>query len=254
MDVDALRQYVPLVRRLAGRLINRLPANVEIDDLIQAGMLGLLTALSRFDASQGVPFEGYAVRRIHGAMLDELRAGDWMSRGQRRQRRGIDEAEERLRQRLGRRPTEGEMAAELGLPLAEYQEAVDTSRGTDFVYLDEVDEEIKVPDTATLAVDALEQAQIHAAVAHETSLLPEREQHVVAAYYAGGETLAAIGERLGVTESRVCQLHAQAVRRLRRRLAWAEPAQRDKVAPLPVDHLGAPVPDDITVWSGTRWG
>ena len=116
LDTQAmLKQYSPLVRRLAHQMIAKLPANVEIDDLIQVGMIGLSDALTRFDVAQGVQFETFATQRIRGAMLDELRGSDWMSRGNRRQQRSIEQAVHRLEQKLGRAPQESEIAAEMGL-------------------------------------------------------------------------------------------------------------------------------------------
>ena len=115
LDVNSmLKQYSPLVRRLAHQMIAKLPANVEIDDLIQVGMIGLTDALSRFDAQQGVQFETFATQRIRGAMLDELRGADWMSRGTRKQQRSIESAVRTLEQKLGRAPHESEIAKELG--------------------------------------------------------------------------------------------------------------------------------------------
>src|SRR5574343_1291970 len=123
LDIDSmLKQYSPLVRRLAHQMIAKLPANVEIDDLVQVGMIGLSDALSRFDASQGVQFETFATQRIRGAMLDELRGSDWMSRGNRRQQREIEPAVHRLEQKLGRAPAESEIAKEMGISLSEYQD------------------------------------------------------------------------------------------------------------------------------------
>src|SRR6187402_695249 len=123
LDVNSmLKQYSPLVRRLAHQMIAKLPANVELDDLIQVGMIGLSDALSRFDAAQGVQFETFATQRIRGAMLDELRGNDWMSRGDRRNQRSIEAAVHKLEQHFGRAPNEGEIARELGLSLAQYQE------------------------------------------------------------------------------------------------------------------------------------
>src|SRR5207247_2559566 len=123
LDVNTmLKQYSPLVRRLAHQMIAKLPANVEIDDLIQVGMIGLTDALSRFDAQQGVQFETFATQRIRGAMLDELRGADWMSRGTRKQQRSIESAVRTLEQKLGRAPHESEIAKEMGVSLAEYQE------------------------------------------------------------------------------------------------------------------------------------
>ena len=129
LDIDSmLRQYSPLVRRLAHQMIAKLPANVEIDDLIQVGMIGLTDALTRFDAGQGVQFETFATQRIRGAMLDELRGADWLSRGTRKQQRDIEGAVHRLEQKLGRAPQESEIAKEMGITLTEYQEMLEIGR------------------------------------------------------------------------------------------------------------------------------
>ena len=117
-----LKQYSGLVRRLAHQMIAKLPANVEIDDLIQVGMIGLTDALSRFDATQGVQFETFATQRIRGAMLDELRGNDYLSRGTRKQQRSIESAVAKLEQKFGRAPAESEIAKEMGITLTEYQE------------------------------------------------------------------------------------------------------------------------------------
>src|SRR5437868_8349849 len=123
LDLNStLKQYSGLVRRLAHQMIAKLPANVEIDDLIQVGMIGLNDAMSRFDAEQGVQFETFATQRIRGAMLDELRGSDWMSRGGRRQQREIETAVHKLEQKLGRPPAESEIADAMGITLAAYQE------------------------------------------------------------------------------------------------------------------------------------
>lgn len=250
-----LRQYAPLVRRLAKQLIARLPANIELDDLLQVGMIGLHEALLRFDDGQEVQFETFATQRIRGAMLDELRRNDWMSRGDRRRQRAIEAAVHRLEQRLGRAPTDGEMAAELGLGVREYQERLRVVRDSGFTPLEDLGEDYAAPDPAACLLAALEEAQRRTALAAALEALPEREQHVLASYYSGGETLAAIASRLGVTESRVSQVHAQAIDRLRRRLtasAWEQPAQREDVAPVLV--YDSPVPDSIAEWGGVRWG
>jgi RNA polymerase sigma factor for flagellar operon FliA len=139
LDVNAmLRQYSPLVRRLAHQMMAKLPANVEVDDLIQVGMIGLADALSRFDQAQGVQIETFATQRIRGAMLDELRGADWLSRGTRKQQRDIEKAVHRLEQRLGRAPHESEIAVEMGLSLDDYQEMLGKVRGTQLIYLEDM--------------------------------------------------------------------------------------------------------------------
>src|SRR5256714_7485640 len=138
LDVNSmLKQYSPLVRRLAHQMIAKLPANVEIDDLIQVGMIGLTDALSRFDAAQGVQFETFATQRIRGAMLDELRGNDYLSRGTRKQQRSIEAAVHKLEQRLGPAPPQSEIARQIGTTLARYQALLRNARATHLVYLED---------------------------------------------------------------------------------------------------------------------
>jgi len=220
-----LKQYSPLVRRLAHQMIARLPANVEIDDLIQVGMIGLNDALSRFDANQGVQFETFATQRIRGAMLDELRGGDWMSRGDRRHQRSIEAAVRGLEQRLGRAPAESEIADAMGLSLADYQELLGKVRGTQLIYLedmsgDEGDDFLDrhVGDEAANPLAMLQDQRMRQALVDAIKRLPEREQYVMSMYYEHDMNLKEIAAVLGVTESRVCQLHSQSIARLRSRL------------------------------------
>ena len=139
LDLNStLKQYSSLVRRLAHQMIAKLPANVEVDDLIQVGMIGLADAMTRFDASQGVQFETFATQRIRGAMLDELRGNDYLSRGTRKQQRSIEVAVQKLEQKLGRAPIESEIAKEMGIPLVEYQELLGKVRCTQLVYLEDM--------------------------------------------------------------------------------------------------------------------
>ena len=130
LDRDAMiRQHVPLVRRIAHHMIAKLPPNVELDDLIQVGMMGLAEALSRYEVAQGVQFETFATQRIRGAMLDELREGDWMSRSSRKSQKDIEQALNRLEQRLGRPPLESEIAAELGMAVGSSKAQLHRARG-----------------------------------------------------------------------------------------------------------------------------
>jgi RNA polymerase sigma factor for flagellar operon FliA len=223
---ELLKQYSPLVRRLAHQMIAKLPANVEIDDLIQVGMMGLSDALARFDVSQGVQFETFATQRIRGAMLDELRGSDWMSRGDRRHQRSIEAAVHRLEQRLGRAPSESEIAREMGLKLAEYQELLGKVRGTQLVYLedmsgDEGEEDFldrHTVDTESNPLGRLSDRKMREALVSAIEQLPEREQYVMSMYYEHDMNLKEIAAVLGVTESRVCQLHSQSIARLRTRM------------------------------------
>ncbi len=230
LDINAmLKQYSPLVRRLAHQMIAKLPANVEIDDLIQVGMIGLTDALSRFDSGQGVQFETFATQRIRGAMLDELRGADWMSRGNRKHQRDIEGAVHRLEQRLGRTPQESEIAKELGVTLADYQDLLNKVRGTQLIYLEDIggddgDNDYLDRHVADEGGDPLAQLNDHrmrAALVEAIKNLPEREQYVMSMYYEQDMNLKEIAAVLGVTESRVCQLHSQSIARLRAKLrAW----------------------------------
>ena len=221
-----LKQYSPLVRRLAHQMIAKLPANVELDDLIQVGMIGLSDALSRFDANQGVQFETFATQRIRGAMLDELRGSDWMSRGDRRQQRAIETAVHKLEQRLGRAPHEAEIAKEMALSLKEYQELLGKVRGTQLIYLEDMsgddgDEDYldrHVADEDANPLGRLQDRRMREALVEAIKNLPEREQFVMSMYYEQDMNLKEIAAVLGVTESRVCQLHSQSIARLRTRL------------------------------------
>ncbi|HSV70526.1 MAG TPA: RNA polymerase sigma factor FliA [Methylibium sp.] len=221
-----LKQYSPLVKRLAHQMIAKLPANVEIDDLIQVGMIGLADAMTRFDAGQNVQFETFATQRIRGAMLDELRGADWMSRGNRKQQREIESALHKLQQRLGRAPHESEIAKEMGLSLADYQELLGKVRGTQLVYLEDMsgddgdadflDRHLPDEDESPLAL--LQDRRMREALVAAIKNLPEREQYVMSMYYEQDMNLKEIAAVLGVTESRVCQLHSQSIARLRTKL------------------------------------
>ncbi|MFN4116561.1 MAG: RNA polymerase sigma factor FliA [Inhella sp.] len=224
-----LKQHSALVRRLAHQMIAKLPANVELDDLIQVGMIGLSDALSRFDAAQGVQFETFATQRIRGAMLDELRGSDWLSRGTRRQQREIEDAVHRVEQRLGRVASESEVAREMGISLTEYQDQLTKVRGTQLVYLEDlghgsseegVDDYLErhLVDQADNPALRLQDQRMRSALVDAIKALPEREAYVMSMYYEHDMNLKEIAAVLKVTESRVCQLHSQAIARLRVKL------------------------------------
>ncbi len=221
-----LKQYSPLVRRLAHQMIAKLPANVELDDLIQVGMIGLADALTRFDAAQGVQFETFATQRIRGAMLDELRGNDYLSRGTRKQQRSIESAVHKLEQRMGRAPVESEIAREMGITLLEYQELLGKVRGTQLVYLEDMsgddgDQDFldrHVADDSFNPLAQLQDNRMREALVAGIKMLPEREQYVMSMYYEHDMNLKEIAAVLKVTESRVCQLHSQSIARLRVKL------------------------------------
>lgn len=221
-----LEQYAPLVKRMAHHMLAKLPASVQLDDLIQAGLIGLMDAVSRFEEGQGAQFETYATQRIRGSMLDELRAGDWLPRGLRKTQRTIEGALQRLEHRLGRIPSEGEMAKELGVGLEEYQEMLQEARGYQLIYFDQTDDDEgsdpfldrNVSDDESNPIDILGDERFRKAVIGAIENLPEREQMLMGLYYEQELNFREIAAILGVTESRVCQLHSQAVARLRVRL------------------------------------
>ncbi|UXZ53786.1 RNA polymerase sigma factor FliA [Halomonas sp. 7T] len=218
---ELLTQYMPLVRRQALTLQVRLPASIELDDLIQAGMVGLLEALGRFDAAQGATFATFASQRIRGAMMDELRTRDWLPRSVRRSARAMDEAVRRLEQQLGRAPDEGEIARDLGMPLSDYQQLLNDTNSGQLLPFEELVGEGGEPsggDAGNRLFDQLLGAQQRQALIEAIEALPEREKLLMALYYQEEMNLKEVGAVLGVTESRVSQLHSQAVSRLRARL------------------------------------
>jgi RNA polymerase sigma factor FliA len=228
LDRNALiRQYQPLVRRLAHHMMAKLPPSVEVDDLIQVGLIGLAEALTRFEASQGVQFETFATQRIRGAMLDELRENDWMSRGSRKSQKDIEAAMRRLEHKLGRSPVESEIAAELGMPLAEYQSLLGKVRGTQLVYLEDMTRSNEdddtfldrhVADTDADPLNMLRDHRLRESLVKAIKGLPEREQYIMSMYYEQDMNLKEIAAVLDVTESRVCQLHSQSIARLRAKM------------------------------------
>lgn len=219
---DWIARYAPLVKRIAHYMMARLPASVEFDDVLQAGMLGLLDAVSRYEETQGAQFETYAAQRIRGAIVDELRRNDWLPRSVRKSMRKIETAISALEQRLGRPPTEGEIATQLSVPLDEYQHQLHQARGHQLLY----SEDFNDPDGESVIdaggpqdiLDALIDEELRQRLAGGVAGLPEREKTVMSLYYEKELNLREIGQVLGVTESRVCQLHSQAVARLRGKL------------------------------------
>ncbi len=228
LDRNALiRQYQPLVRKLAHHMMAKLPANVQVDDLIQVGLIGLSEALSRFEATQGVQFETFATQRIRGAMLDELRENDWVSRGTRKSQKEIEESLRRLEHRLGRSPLESEIAADLGLSLSDYQSLLGKVKGTQLVYLEDMnrgqeDEDSfldrHMGDSEADPLNMLRDQRLRQALVAAIKNLPEREQYIMSMYYEQDMNLKEIAAVLDVTESRICQLHSQSIARLRAKM------------------------------------
>ncbi|MEO7555763.1 MAG: RNA polymerase sigma factor WhiG [Acidimicrobiales bacterium] len=228
---DALiLHYSPLVKYVAGRVAVGLPLNVEQSDLVSYGIFGLIDAIEKFDPERGFKFETYAISRIKGAILDELRATDWVPRSVRAKARSLEKAYGKLQANLQRTPTDDELAAELGLSADQLQATLSQISFIGLVALDEVlsfggdgaSLGDTVPDSAAGPVAAYEVTEMRQLLAEAVNRMPEREKVVLTLYYYEGLTLAQIGEVLGVTESRVCQIHTKAVLQLRSRLAASE--------------------------------
>ena len=207
--------YLPLVRLQAGRLALGLPPQVNREDLLHSGIIGLLEALERYNPAHGAKFETYAVMRIRGAMLDELRRGCWKPRSLIRQMRAIDQAQVALAAKLGREPAEEELAVELGLKPEALHRVVTEINCAALLSLEELlfAPEAGGPEAAPL--EALLAGEEKELLAGAVDRLPERQRLVLALYYQEEMTLKEIGLVLGVSESRVCQLHAQAISKLR---------------------------------------
>jgi RNA polymerase sigma factor for flagellar operon FliA len=220
-----VERFAPLVKRIAYHLMARLPASVQVDDLVQNGMMGLLDAIARFEAGMGAQFETYAAQRVRGAMLDGLRENDWLPRGLRRDFRRIELAISQLEQVNGRPPSEKELADSLGMALADYQKMLQDARGHQLIYFEDMVEEggdgfleRHFIDDTNEPSKLLEEQSLQQLLVLGIEALPEREKLMMALYYEQDLNLREIGEVMGVTESRVCQLHSQAVVRLRARL------------------------------------
>lgn len=226
---DQLAQrYAPLVKRIAYHMMAKLPASVEVDDLVQNGMIGLLDAMDRYEDGLGAQFETYAVQRIRGAMLDGLRENDWLPRSARREMRKVDAAIQRLEHENGRPPSESELAGALDMSLADYQKLLLEARGHQLVYLEDLGDgegddflERHGPVGEADPLEQLEDAGTRRQLVAAIEALPEREKLMMALYYEQDLNLREIGEVMGVTESRVCQLHSQAISRLRAAMAVA---------------------------------
>jgi RNA polymerase sigma factor for flagellar operon FliA len=219
--------YSKLVKRIAYHLAQRLPAHILAEDLIQAGMIGLLEARDKFDASKGASFETFASIRVRGSMLDELRKGDWAPRSVYKAARTIAEVVRQIENETGRDAKDSEVAAALEMSLDEYHRLLMDSAN---VHISGYEESGMSDDTMELSLfsslwspqDSFSHANFRKDLAAEIAQLPERERLVIGLYYDEELTLKEIGEVMGVTESRICQLHSQAVIRLKARLkGWS---------------------------------
>ena len=223
--------YSPLVKYVAGRVGVGLPPNIEQSDLVSYGIFGLIDAIEKFDPGRAIKFETYAISRIKGAIIDELRAIDWIPRSVRYKAREVERAYATLEGRLHRTPTEPEVAAELGISLADLHAIFSQVSFVNVVALDELlnvggerGDKLALVDTledtrAEDPVASFESEETKYLLAKAINTLPEREKIVVTLYYYENLTLAEIGQVLGVTESRICQMHTKAVLQLRSKLA-----------------------------------
>jgi RNA polymerase sigma factor for flagellar operon FliA len=225
----ALSKYAPLVKYVVDRLALHLPKSVERDDLISAAIIGLFDALEKYDASKGTKFETYAIWRIRGAILDELRSLDWASRSIRRKARNVEEVARELGQKLGRAATEEEVADALNLSPVELSRLMDEVHGTallslsksvssdedqDFIQLEDIVDDPSHKD----ALEVIESDEAREVLLETIDGLPEQQRLVVALYYYEEMTLKEIGEALHISESRVSQIHTRAVKTLKGRL------------------------------------
>ncbi|MFP5309021.1 MAG: RNA polymerase sigma factor WhiG [Actinomycetes bacterium] len=222
-------QYAPLVKYVAGRVGVGMPSNVEHADLVSYGMFGLMDAIDKFDVDKGFKFETYAITRVKGAIIDELRSIDWVPRSVRSKARRIEQAIARLEARLHRTPTDEELAAELDVTMGELETMLEKVSLTNMVALDAAldvgdGDRIAIVDTlqdtnVAMPEESFDDVETKQLLRDTITRLSEREQTVLALYYFEGMTLAQIGDVLGVTESRICQIHTKAVLSLRTKLS-----------------------------------
>jgi len=224
---EVIHRYIHLVKYVAGRISVNLPPNVELNDLISDGVIGLIDAVEKYDDDRGVKFETYAITRIHGAILDALRALDWVPRAVRQKARELDRLSQELETEFGRAPTDDELADRMGLTLREFDTLQQRVRGTSVLSLEEhlpTDKGSDIPLLDTLrgddseVGDSLEQREVRESLVTAVDSLSHQERTVIKLYYFEGQTLKDIKATLNVSESRVSQIHAQAVINLRKKL------------------------------------
>ena len=222
-------EHLPLVKYVASRIAGRLPSHVEQDDLVNAGVIGLMDAIDKFDSSRKIKFKTYAEFRIKGAILDELRALDWMPRSTRQKATRLEKAYSEIEQKLGRPASDSEVVEKLGITYDEFHKLLIEARGISLISIDELRSENEdsvernllecLADPESLSpAEVVNLDQIYAIVAEAIDQLPERERLVVSLYYYDELTMKEIGEIMGITESRVSQIHTKAILRLRGRL------------------------------------
>jgi RNA polymerase sigma factor FliA len=249
---QAVNESLAGVKFLAGRLANRLPAHVDVEDLVQVGLLGLLQCAQRFDSQRGVKFQTYANRRVQGAMLDYLRSLDWRPRSVRKRSRRLAQAVAAVEQRTGESAQQEDLAAEMGISSPELRRWVEdySSRGEHAVIscfgrgFDENSEDLLalIADPADSPETKVEKTELRSQLAQAIERLPENERAVCSLYYFEQRTMKEIGRRLGVKQARVSQLHAQALRRLRMRMRREARIQAPPATPAPTTETPVPAP------------
>lgn len=219
---DLIQEYLPLVKKIANYWSARLPASVELDDLMQVGLIGLLHANDSFDASRGASFATYAAIRVKGAILDEVRRNDWLPRSVQQKMRQVSEAIAKAEASLGRAPTDADIAHAMGLPLTEYQTTARELASCRMTSLDEFETE-RPGDEGDNPVHQTQESGFREALVKGVEQLPEKEKLVMSLYYTEELNLKEIGAILEVSESRVSQIHGQALARLRSKMRdWTE--------------------------------
>ena len=222
-EVQSIEAYLPLVNRIAYHLKGRLPDSVMVEDLIQSGIIGLIEAMQKFSADQGASFETYAGIRIRGAMLDEIRKGDWTPRSVHRKSREVSAAINEVESKLGREARDEEIAAHMGIDVSEYHRILKDTNSAQLLSIDEPDHdelsEGQLPSHGRTPLAELVQGGFKEALADQIENLPEKEKLVMGLYYDEELNLKEIGEVLGVSESRVSQIHSQAIKRIRARMS-----------------------------------
>lgn len=225
---ELMTRYAPLVKRIAYHMMGRLPSNIQLDDMVQAGMIGLFEALKGYDMSRGASFETYARIRIRGAMIDEVRRGDWTPRSVYRKSRQLSEAIREVEEREGRDAKDSEIAELLNMDIKEYNNLVKEAAGCQLLSYEDIvstggGREEASASQAQGPYKELYEEDFKRGLVDKISSLPERERLVMALYYEEEFNLREIGEILGVSEGRVCQIHGQALVRLRARMSeWVD--------------------------------
>jgi RNA polymerase sigma factor for flagellar operon FliA len=221
-NLNDLESYLPLVKRIAYHLKGRLPDSVFVDDLVQSGIIGLIEAMQKFNPNQGASFETYAGIRIRGAMLDEIRKGDWTPRSVHRKSREVSDAINRVESKLGREARDDEIALEMGLEIEQYHIILRDTNSAQLLSIDEPDHdelsEGQIVGHSPTPFAELAENGFQQALVAEIDNLPEKEKLVMSLYYDEELNLKEIGEVLDVSESRVSQIHSQAIKRIRSRM------------------------------------